>query len=175
MIFAQALLAVLLLGPDSGFQFYLIGTLLPSFSSLSRPLSHKLFQGALIVVFFLLCDTWLAHIDAPYALAEPATSILRHFNIVGFCAILAWIAHAHALSVREAEQTLQRIASTDPLTGLLNRRAGGELIEREIARSRRSHRPLAVILCDIDHFKRINDQHGHAGGDHVLQVVANLL
>lgn len=175
VIFAQSLLAVLLLGPGAGFQFYLVGTLLPSFSSLSRPLSHKLFQGAAIVAFFLLCDTWLASVNAPYALAEPATSILRHFNIIGFCAILAWIAHAHALSVHEAEQALHRIASTDPLTNLLNRRAMTELIEREVARSQRTRQPLALLLCDIDHFKRINDGHGHAAGDHVLQTVANLL
>lgn len=175
VIFAQSLLAVLLLGPGAGFQFYLIGTLLPSFSSLKRPLSHKLFQGTTIVAFFLLCDTWLASISAPYALAEPATSILRHFNIIGFCAILAWTAHVHALSVHEAEQALRRIASTDPLTHLLNRRAMTEVIEREVARSQRTRQALALILCDIDHFKRINDTWGHAAGDHVLQTIANLL
>ncbi|PLK50294.1 GGDEF domain-containing protein [Uliginosibacterium sp. TH139] len=175
VIFAQALLAVLLLGPGAGFQLYLVGTLLPSFSSLSRPLSHKLFQGAVIVAFFLLCDTWLASETPLYALTPRLTAILRHFNILGFCAILAWIAHAHALSVHEAEQALHRIASSDPLTGLFNRRAITELAEREIARSQRTHQPLSLILCDIDHFKRINDSHGHAAGDHVLQTVAKLL
>lgn len=63
---------------------------------------------------------------------------------------------------------LQTMAFEDPLTGLLNRRAMMEELERELARSRRSEHPLVVAGVDLDGFKRVNDTHGHARGDEVL-------
>lgn len=73
------------------------------------------------------------------------------------------------------QEELERLASTDPLTGLYNRRALQEMGEREFARSRRTGRPFAVVLVDVDHFKHINDQHGHAVGDEVLAELADRL
>jgi diguanylate cyclase (GGDEF)-like protein len=67
------------------------------------------------------------------------------------------------------------MATTDALTGLLNRRAFIEAVERERARSDRHAFPLSLLLLDVDHFKRINDVHGHAAGDAVLQGVARVL
>jgi two-component system cell cycle response regulator len=69
----------------------------------------------------------------------------------------------------------RRMATTDALTGLLNRRAFVEAVERERARSDRHAFPLSLLLLDVDHFKRINDVHGHAAGDAVLQGVARVL
>ena len=70
----------------------------------------------------------------------------------------------------------QRLARTDTLTGLLNRRAFSASLQAEIARSERHGWPLSVLLLDIDHFKSINDGHGHAAGDVVLaKVAASLL
>ena len=68
---------------------------------------------------------------------------------------------------------LQHLASTDSLTGLGSRRHFYELAEREFYLAQRSGRPLAAMMIDIDHFKRINDTYGHASGDAVLQSVAN--
>ncbi|MDB4930861.1 MAG: hypothetical protein JWM10_3345, partial [Myxococcaceae bacterium] len=76
---------------------------------------------------------------------------------------------------RELQEELTRLASTDALTGLRNRRAMQELGGREIARSRRTRRGLAVMMVDVDHFKRINDGHGHAAGDEVLAELARRL
>ena len=70
------------------------------------------------------------------------------------------------------ESELRILATTDPLTGLSNRRAFLAAAERELARVRRYGRPAAVLMFDIDHFKRINDTHGHAVGDVALQRVA---
>jgi len=67
---------------------------------------------------------------------------------------------------------VQRMAITDSLTQTLNRRHFFELAEREVARFRRSGRPLCAILIDADHFKRINDTHGHLVGDQVLKELA---
>jgi len=75
----------------------------------------------------------------------------------------------------EVERVLHGLARTDSLTGLLNRRAlqqGGEAL---IAQARRHGDALTLLMIDLDHFKRINDQHGHGGGDRALCVLASLL
>lgn len=63
---------------------------------------------------------------------------------------------------------LDRLAMTDPLTGIYNRRMLYELGDKEVARARRTGASLSAIIADLDHFKRINDKHGHLGGDAVL-------
>ncbi len=73
------------------------------------------------------------------------------------------------------EAELTRMATHDPLTGLANHRAFHERLDAEIARARRHARPLAVAVLDLDHFKQVNDRHGHLAGDHVLQTVAHRL
>jgi diguanylate cyclase (GGDEF)-like protein len=65
-----------------------------------------------------------------------------------------------------------RQANTDSLTGLFNRRKGWEIIEAELDRAIRYHRPLPLIMFDIDQFKEINDTYGHLSGDHVLRSVS---
>lgn len=67
------------------------------------------------------------------------------------------------------EQRILKLATTDDLTGILNRRAFMERINQEVNRSRREKAPLSFILSDIDHFKDVNDRHGHQAGDLVLQ------
>jgi diguanylate cyclase (GGDEF)-like protein len=70
---------------------------------------------------------------------------------------------------------LAELAAHDALTGLYNRRHFYEVLRTEFQRSRRHHRPLTVLMVDIDHFKRINDEHGHLQGDRVLAEVGQLL
>lgn len=71
--------------------------------------------------------------------------------------------------------TLQAAASTDPLTGLPNRRRASEELARALARARRDDRPLSVLVMDLADFKAINDEHGHAAGDEALANVARTL
>ena len=79
-------------------------------------------------------------------------------------------------SRKEMEQRLLRMAITDPLTGLSNRRAFNERLQLEWARLKRSPEiQAALVLCDIDHFKRINDTYGHGCGDEVLKHFASRL
>lgn len=73
-----------------------------------------------------------------------------------------------AFSVLRGAAALADQASRDPLTGALNRRAFSQQADREIAHARRTGRPLAVMMVDLDHFKRINDLLGHATGDDIL-------
>jgi diguanylate cyclase (GGDEF)-like protein/PAS domain S-box-containing protein len=70
---------------------------------------------------------------------------------------------------------LIHLSRTDELTGLLNRRALIERLGDEVYRSRRYRADLALIICDIDYFKEINDTYGHDAGDKVLQIISNLI
>jgi diguanylate cyclase (GGDEF)-like protein len=69
----------------------------------------------------------------------------------------------------------EEAAFTDHLTGLANRRRFERQLEREVARTRRFNRPFCLLMLDIDHFKRVNDTHGHDAGDDVLRRLANAL
>jgi diguanylate cyclase (GGDEF)-like protein len=75
-------------------------------------------------------------------------------------------------ALRNALVEVERLAITDSLTGLYNHRHWFELADREFQRARRYRLPLSVMMVDIDEFKRVNDTHGHAIGDQVLQWVA---
>jgi len=70
---------------------------------------------------------------------------------------------------------IYQLATADPLTGLYNRRHFLQLLERELARSASHGRSLALLIIDLDHFKSINDRHGHPAGDLVLKAVAGAL
>ena len=74
-----------------------------------------------------------------------------------------------------AEEALAKAAMTDFLTGLANRPALLQLLEHEVERVMRSHRPFSLVLADLDHFKKVNDSLGHEAGDRVLVEVARLL
>ena len=67
------------------------------------------------------------------------------------------------------------LSSRDALTGLANRRAFQLALDREVDRVARSGEPALLLALDIDHFKRVNDRHGHAAGDQVIRAVANAL
>ena len=115
----------------------------------------------------------------------PATSMLKQINenryyiiliaigIIGLIfAIIRYVARVFIGDLNRAEEQLREMASRDFLTSLLNRREAYRQIEEEIARSARSQRPVAFILFDIDHFKRLNDTYGHNAGDMVLKQLA---
>ncbi|HEB92946.1 MAG TPA: sensor domain-containing diguanylate cyclase [Gammaproteobacteria bacterium] len=72
-------------------------------------------------------------------------------------------------------ERLKRVGLTDSLTGVNNRRFFDQRLDEEVARAQRSGEPLACLFLDIDHFKRINDQHGHRVGDRVLREVAGMI
>ncbi len=74
-----------------------------------------------------------------------------------------------------ARESLREQAMRDELTGMWNRRAIHGILTRELERAHRDRRAVAVIMCDVDHFKHVNDTHGHAVGDAVLKEVAKRL
>jgi diguanylate cyclase (GGDEF)-like protein len=84
-----------------------------------------------------------------------------------FCAMAAL-----AFNTARQRERLRAQARTDSLTGILNRRAYFEWLSAELARAKRTEALVSVVLLDIDHFKPVNDEHGHAEGDRVLQAIA---
>jgi diguanylate cyclase (GGDEF)-like protein len=79
------------------------------------------------------------------------------------------------LLLRRRRQRAQQFALTDSLTRLFNRRMGVQTLDQEIARAQRSGQPLTVLMCDLDHFKRLNDSFGHLQGDQALRATADVL
>lgn len=80
-----------------------------------------------------------------------------------------------AASVSELNESLQKLAMTDALTGLANRRAAEARLKEEFAAARRANASFSLAIFDLDHFKSVNDRYGHDAGDHVLQHCATVL
>ncbi len=80
-----------------------------------------------------------------------------------------------ALRMQSLVSEARRLAATDALTGLMNRRAFLEAMDRERSRAERHTLPLSILMLDVDHFKKVNDTHGHDGGDAVLRGIARVL
>jgi two-component system, cell cycle response regulator len=79
-------------------------------------------------------------------------------------------------SLKEAQENIRRLSITDPLTGCFNRGYLKERLPEEIRLAKESGFPLSLIMTDIDHFKRVNDTHGHQAGDEILKMFsANIL
>ncbi len=106
--------------------------------------------------------------------------------LASLAALLAWRGYrievqmekkltARNESLEAALKQISHMARTDPLTGLWNRRAFEEMAAREMERAARNGEPLALAMADIDHFKPLNDRHGHSAGDDVLKEVAAML
>ncbi|MEZ6017182.1 MAG: GGDEF domain-containing protein [Planctomycetota bacterium] len=160
-------------GWDAGFHLYLPGLLPLVFLSPneSRPLRSA--SAAWIAGAYLALHAWL-HAQPPrLALDDDTVQVVATANIV--CCFLVWggLAYGHARAVGATRAALERMASEDALTGMPNRRWMDATLAAVEGRRRSDNVPdSALILCDIDHFKAINDRFGHAAGDAALRAVA---
>jgi diguanylate cyclase (GGDEF)-like protein len=112
--------------------------------------------------------------DPPHPVPDPevdSSAFARRRHLAGTVAEQIAVAIAN-LNLRES---LRLQAVRDPLTGLYNRRYMQEFLDRELHSARRKHRPLAVMMLDLDHFKRYNDSFGHSTGDQALANVGEML
>jgi diguanylate cyclase (GGDEF)-like protein len=174
-LLGHSTLACLIVGRESGFQYYSWILLPLLFANVHRALRTKIIVAAALIGFYVAVDWWL-HRTTPYIeVSANALAGLRYFNIGCYLLALGVISIAHMRTVREAEQRLNAMASTDALTGLLNRRRMSDRLRQEWEKARESSGSLALILLDIDHFKAINDRYGHGRGDQVIAQVGSLL
>jgi diguanylate cyclase (GGDEF)-like protein len=100
---------------------------------------------------------------------------LMWFIVASVSVLLMTLFHLLVQDLRAREAALSAMTRTDALTGLYNRRHFMEHLTREHGRSARYGRPLSCLMIDLDHFKRINDEHGHAVGDIVLKETSRRL
>ncbi len=106
-----------------------------------------------------------AHLGVGRRLAEAESRLAR------YATRMETLAEERARRLVEAE----KLARTDALTGALNRRGFLEVVEKEFRRARRYRRPLTVLGVDADHFKKVNDRHGHSAGDEVLRALVRTI
>ena len=106
-------------------------------------------------------DSDLDPIDKPARRLHLAATVAEHIAL--------------AIANLNLRESLRLQAIRDPLTGLYNRRYMQEFLDRELHTARRRHRPVSVLMIDLDHFKRYNDAYGHAAGDRILASVAEML
>ena len=115
----------------------------------------------------------------PRALAQTEIALLQsmaHIVSQDICVCSAGrYAVQDLIDAEEERCALYDLAVTDPLTKTLNRRAFFRFAEREVQRAHRHKHPLSVLMFDIDHFKRVNDIHGHAAGDEVIVRLSRLV
>jgi diguanylate cyclase (GGDEF)-like protein len=122
-------------------------------------------------------DPETTYLRLPLVFEETLLGILwiwSKFLLAADLAVMSTFALQVASALKRASlfQEVQSLALTDPLTGLQNRRSFFDLGRIELARSQRMERPFCCLMLDLDHFKKINDQHGHLIGDLVLQEFA---
>ena len=171
---------------DSSLEPYLLGLTLPLFGSafllvwrwqLTAALTGITGASVVVALLFAAPDPVSASdvVTTTYYLATASViAILGQ----GYRHRLAWREFQTRAELERSQDRsrrllgeLERLSRDDGLTGLANRRCWDEQLQREVERARRGGRPLSVLLCDVDHFKQINDHHGHAEGDAVLRRV----
>jgi diguanylate cyclase (GGDEF)-like protein len=141
------------------------------------PTTRTLLLGSFAAVSLSFLGRAVAALQNPvYVETFQTTSMMQaSMLLVGHSAILMASVAFLLMHKERADHAAQQLASIDPLTGAFNRRTFIELAEKELSRSRRMDVPLSLIMLDLDHFKIINDTHGHVVGDRVLQRFAEIV
>lgn len=174
-ILLHGLLAVVVIGWDSGFHYYIVLVVPVVILSNLHKTWFKLLVATSVAVFYMVLDFLFRGVQPVQTLAPAMLQGLHYFNLASSLLMLAVLAFAYYRLVANAEASLRDQACTDPLTQLRNRRFALEVAQHEAAVFARGGRPLALMLGDVDHFKRINDKHGHEAGDNALKAVAQAL
>lgn len=131
----------------------------------------------LVVLFGVLgCVLTLLGLFASHPVSSVSPGIIVLNRGLSVFALLTVTITGYVLISRQQrfDARLIELASTDPLTGLLNRRTLMSEAERRVEEARRYKQPLSFLMLDIDNFKNLNDEHGHLVGDQVLQAVAEV-
>jgi len=122
--------------------------------------------------------TEIFHLIYPLLVLFMSLRIAReHLGLAAVVVLLSFVCSSARLLVTQhrlilAKEALRREAAHDSLTGLWNHKSILEILDRELLRGERDGQPVGVIMADVDHFKVINDTHGHSAGDSVLRIIA---
>lgn len=174
-VFVHSTLAAALIGWPAGYHYFIVGIipfamLLPGVRLPVKILIAGAVFAAYGLVYFLTIQA-----APPYTLNPAVQLILNYTNLaVAFGAFSLLVHYLHAASL-EAEITVQSLSRTDQLTRLLNRRGMEMHLAAACSAIDRTGEPFSILLGDLDHFKRVNDECGHTCGDAVLTAAAHAL
>lgn len=172
-VVVHSALGSLLIGWESGFHYYLLLFIPAIVIANTRGYALPLVLGLLL--YYLGLYALCGHLGPLTPLPERSVKIINAIHICLIFGMSAALARFYRRTILIAEARLLRQATLDPLTGLNNRSHFEALAANALARSQRTGEPVAVMLCDIDHFKQVNDRYGHAVGDQALLHVARVL
>lgn len=158
VISVSCLLSALLVSPNGLLWTYLV--LWINFLVLPRNLALA-FSAVIILT-----------LTANYGLFD---SLLQQISWVTVAVLIAGFGLVFTNQLREQRRLLSELATLDPLTGAGNRRLMQHDLQRAVAELRRGSRPSTLMVLDLDHFKRINDNHGHEAGDQILEDFASMV
>jgi diguanylate cyclase (GGDEF)-like protein len=157
-----------------------IGLIMAALLDRSQP-QHGRGRYILVGAFGVMCLALLARAAAAatglidtQSWSASSQSLAPVF-LISLCAVLSITLGFVYMTMERAEQRNFELAMKDMLTGLANRRAIGDQLQSTVARAQRQGQYLSVLMLDIDHFKRVNDNYGHQAGDVVLRAVAQAL
>ncbi len=172
-IFGQTAIGTLLTGWDSGYYYYIL-MFVPSII-VSTPRRAAAWMLAAVWTFYLGLFLVTQRIPPIHPVPHNTWLLLTCFNATMlFVTVIYFVFMYHNLAT-QSDDKLELLATTDPLTGLFNRRYALETALREVALFERGSRELSYILADIDNFKSINDRLGHQAGDTALIAVSEAL
>lgn len=132
--------------------------------------------GFIVGSFDLYARVTVVIIDPAAIRSTLQPGVFQGINfLIAYAVILTTSLGFLLLQKERAEESAQKLAVTDPLTGTFNRRTFLELADKEISRAQRAGTALSLVMLDLDHFKRVNDEYGHPAGDEVLKRAVTIL
>lgn len=172
-VLGHSALGSLLIGWESGFHYFLLMMIPAVVIANTRGLVGPMVGGLLVYYLGLQAVCELLGPLKPL----PAASV-KIVNWVHICLVFAMssaLADFYRRTILIAEERLRKLATQDSLTGLANRSHFEALATHALARSQRQGEAVTLLMCDVDLFKQVNDEHGHAAGDDVLVAMAKVL
>ncbi|MDT8403660.1 GGDEF domain-containing protein [Sulfuriflexus sp.] len=175
-IILHAFLAVFFLGWQSGFHYYLLPLVPLIFFHHKQSTRSILLETTLLFIAYIGLYLYTHYAAFQVGAIDPdILDALQVMNIAVNFAVLGMLGYFFRIASIRAEKDMERLATTDALTRLYNRRKMREMLERERLRFERDRKPFIIAITDIDYFKSFNDLHGHDCGDYVLQKVSRLM
>lgn len=173
-VLAHSALGTLLIGWHSGFHYYLL-MFIPALFAGTRSIR---WAGASVFglwLFYVTLSSTMRLVDPIQPIPGGALVGVHLFNLTVVFIMFSYLSVYYMTTVKQAHRVLSRMATTDPLTRLFNRRHMIALAAQDIANAGPQSPTVAFLLMDVDHFKQINDRFGHELGDRVLCEISQLV